>query len=121
MERAPALVDMWVTPLPAPAKTSALFVSQRMPAAGSRRPPLCNGKSDQPRPNDPPLQEQTEFKLLSSIVYVISVTVDYSLCRIGSMDSAEKGQVHGMPETGCSLSLRLHFKNIISSKGRKHL
>lgn len=44
---------------------------------------LCSAAVNQirARPNDPPLQEQTEFKLLSSIVYVISVTVDYSLCR----------------------------------------
>lgn len=79
MERAPALVDMWVTLLPTPAKTSGLFVSQRTIGGPhlARRPLRCNRKSDQARPNDPPLREQTEFKLLSSIVYVVSVTVDY--------------------------------------------
>lgn len=50
----------------------------------------------------PLLREQTEFKLLSSIVYVISVTVDYSLYRISSMDSTTEGQVCGMAELGCS-------------------
>lgn len=76
----------------------------------SRRPLLRNAKSDQARPNDPPLQEQMEFKLLSSIVYVISVTVDYSLCRIDSIDSATEGQVRGRAEPGCSsLEKNIHF------------
>lgn len=39
----------------------------------------CNSKSDQACSNGPPLQKQIEFKLLSSIVRVISVTVDYRL------------------------------------------
>lgn len=71
--------------------------------AASQRPLLCNSKSDQARPNDPPLQEQTEVKLLSSIVYVISVTVDYSLCQIGSMFPTTEGQVRGMAELGLLL------------------
>lgn len=68
---------------------------------------LCSAAVNQirARPNDPPLQEQTEFKLLSSIVYVISVTVDYSLCRIGSMDSTTEGQVRCICEPGRSSSV----------------
>lgn len=60
----------------------------------------CNSKSDQACSNGPPLQKQIEFKLLSSIVRVISVTVDYRLCRIGSMDSTTVGQVCSMAKPG---------------------
>lgn len=60
----------------------------------------CNSKSDQACSNGPPLQKQIEFKLLSSIVRVSSVTVDYRLCRIGSMDSTTVGQVCSMAKPG---------------------